>query len=79
MGLIDAFSAEDRVEITTRELITILNERAKAETAFNVAMAMLREGVKPKTVRAVFGLKNDIQPELLNCKTIKEKERKNNA
>ncbi|MBP3573240.1 MAG: hypothetical protein J6J71_01370 [Prevotella sp.] len=74
----DAFGAEDRVEITTRELIAMLDERAKAETAFNVAMAMLREGVKPETVRAVFGLKNDIQPELLNCK-IKEKERKNNA
>lgn len=77
MGLMDAFGAEDRVEITTRELIAMLDARAKAETAFNVTMAMLREGVKPETVRAVFGFKQDMQPELLNCKTIKEK--KNNA
>lgn len=59
--------------------IATLEAKAKAESAFNVAMAMLREGVKPETVRAVFGFKQDIHPELLNCKTIKEKERKNNA
>jgi hypothetical protein len=74
----DAISAEDRVEITTRELISILDDRAKADAAFNIAMAMLREGVKPETVRAVFGFKNDIQPDLLNCKTIKGKEKKSN-
>ncbi len=56
MGLMDAFGAETRVEITVRELIQILDERAKAEANFDVAMAMLREGVSPKTVRAVFGL-----------------------
>ena len=32
------------------------DERAKAESNFDIAMAMLREGVSPKTVRAVFGL-----------------------
>ena len=57
MGLMDAFSAEDRVEITVKELITILDARAKAESAFDITMNMLREGVSPKTVRAVFGYK----------------------
>lgn len=72
MGLMDAFDAEDRVEITTRELIAILDARAQAEVSFNIAMNMLREGVSPKNVRAVFGYKPDIQPVELNCKTIKE-------
>lgn len=56
MGLMDAFGAETRVEITVRELIQLLDERARAEADFNTAMAMLREGVSSKTVRAVFGL-----------------------
>lgn len=57
MGLMDAFGAECRVEITVRELIAILDEKAKAKAGFNVAMDMLREGVAPETVRAVFGFK----------------------
>ena len=57
MGLMDAFGAECRVEITVRELIATLDEKAKAEAGFNVAMDMLREGVAPETVRAVFGFK----------------------
>lgn len=56
MGLIDAFGAETRVEITVRELIALLNERARAEANFTTAMAMLRECVSPETVRAVYGL-----------------------
>lgn len=57
MGLMDAFGAECRVEITVRELIATLDKKAKAEAGFNVAMDMLREGVAPETVRAVFGFK----------------------
>lgn len=77
MGLMDAFSAEDRVEITVKELITILDARAKAESAFEITMNMLREGVSPQTVRAVFGYKPDIKPVMLDCETIKGV--KNNA
>lgn len=63
MGLMDAFGAETRVEITVRELIQVLDERAKAEANFDIAMAMLREGVSPKTVRAVFGLEPVLEEE----------------
>ena len=63
MGLMDAFGAETRVEITVRELIQLLDERAKAEANFDIAMAMLREGVSSKTVRAVFGLEPKLEEE----------------
>ena len=62
MGLMDAFGAEARVEITVRELTALLEARAKAETDFNAAMVMLREGVEPETVRAVFGLEKEKEP-----------------
>lgn len=59
MGLMDAFGAETRVEITVRELTALLKGKAKAEADFNAAMVMLREGVDPETVRAVFGLEKE--------------------
>ena len=62
MGLMDAFGAEARVEITVRELNALLEARAKAETDFNAAMVMLREGVEPDVVRAVFGLEKEKEP-----------------
>lgn len=62
MGLMDAFGAETRVEITVRELTALLNGKAKAEADFNAAMVMLREGVEPETVRAVFGLEKEKEP-----------------
>ncbi len=63
MGLMDAFGAETRVEITVRELIQLLDERARADADFTTTMAMLREGVSPKTVRAVFGLETKSESE----------------
>lgn len=54
MGLIDAFSAEDRVEITVAQLIKILDERARAEANFNITMAMVREGIDPKKILRVY-------------------------
>ncbi len=62
MGLMDAFGAETRVEITVRELTALLDGKAKAEADFNAAMVMLREGVEPETVRAVFGLEKEKEP-----------------
>ena len=62
MGLMDAFGAETRVEITVRELTALLDGKAKAEADFNAAMVMLREGVDPETVRAVFGLEKEKEP-----------------
>ncbi|MBO5557768.1 hypothetical protein [Ruminococcus sp.] len=62
MGLMDAFGAETRVEITVRELNALLKGKAKAEADFNAAMVMFREGVDPKTVRAVFGLEKEKEP-----------------
>lgn len=57
MGLIDAFNAEDRVEITVSQLIKVLNERARVETNFNTAIAMIREGVPSDIICRVFNTK----------------------
>ena len=54
MGLMDAFGAEDRVEITVAQLIKTLDERARAESNFNTAMAMTREGIEPEKILRVF-------------------------
>lgn len=62
MGLMDAFGAETRVEITVRELTALLDGKAKTEADFNAAMVMLREGVEPDVVRAVFGLEKEKEP-----------------
>lgn len=62
MGLMDAFGAETRVEITVRELTALLKGKTKAEADFNAAMVMLREGVEPDVVRAVFGLEKEKEP-----------------
>ena len=35
MGIVDVFSAEDRVEITVSQLISLLRESVKAEMLFN--------------------------------------------
>lgn len=59
MGLIDAFSAEDRVEITVSQLIRTLDERARAEVNFNTAMAMCREGIDPEKILKVYGIKSE--------------------
>lgn len=56
MGLMDAFGAEDRVEITVAQLIKTLDERARAETNFCTAMAMLREGVDPEKILRVYNM-----------------------
>lgn len=58
MGLIDAFSAEDRVEITVAQLIRTLEARTKAETDFNTAMAMCREGIDPEKILKIYGIKS---------------------
>lgn len=56
MGFVDAFSAEDRVEITVSQLIKMLDERARAESNFNTAMAMTREGIDPEKILRVFNM-----------------------
>lgn len=58
MGLMDAFSAEDRVEITVAQLIRTLDERARAEANFDTAMAMCREGIDPEKILKVYGIKS---------------------
>lgn len=57
MGLMDAFGAEDRVEITVAQLIKMLDERARAESNFDVTMAMLREGIDPEKILKVYEVK----------------------
>lgn len=56
MGFVDAFSAEDRVEITVSQLIKMLDERARAESNFCTAMAMTREGIDPEKILRVFNM-----------------------
>ena len=68
MGIIDAFSAEDRVEITVRELIETIDARANAECKFYIAMDMLRQGIRPETVLAVFGY----EPEKINISEVEK-------
>lgn len=58
MGFVDAFSAEDRVEITVSQLIRTLDERARAESNFNTAMAMCREGIDPEKILKIYGIKS---------------------
>ena len=58
MGLMDAFGAEDRVEITVSQLIKTLDERARAEANFNTAMAMCREEIDPEKILRVYGIKS---------------------
>lgn len=59
MGIMDAFSKEDRTEITVDQLITILNERARAEANFYIAMRMCKEGLSPATIARVFDDKKE--------------------
>lgn len=73
MGMMDVFGAETRVEITVRELTALLDEKAKAEADFNAAMVMLREGVAPDVVRAVFGLEKEKEPAAAATATDSEK------
>ena len=55
MGLMDAFGAEDRVEITVAQLIKVLDERARAEADFNTIMAMCSEGIDHKKILKIYG------------------------
>lgn len=59
MGLMDAFNAEDRVEITVAQLIRTLDARARAESDFDTAMAMCREGIDPEKILKVYGIKSN--------------------
>lgn len=56
MGIMDAFSAEDRVEITVAQLIKLLDERARAESNFKIAMAMTRERIDLEKILRVFDM-----------------------
>lgn len=58
MGIMDAFKEEDRLEITVSQLIQTLDARARAETDFNTAMAMLREQIEPEKILRVYGIKS---------------------
>lgn len=57
MNIMDAFSKEDRTEITISQLIEILDNRARAEANFDIAIKMCNEGIAPATIARVF--KND--------------------
>lgn len=58
MGLIDAFSSEDRLELTVSQLITILERKANAVEDFNTAMAMCANNIPSDLIIKVFSTKN---------------------
>lgn len=43
-------------KITVSQLIKMLDERARAESNFNTAMAMTREGIDPEKILRVFNM-----------------------
>lgn len=53
-GIMDAFSKEDRAEITVSQLIEILDDRARAKANFGIAIKMCNEGIAPATIARVF-------------------------
>lgn len=58
MGLMDAFSSEDRVELTVSQLIRILECRANALEDFNTAMAMCENNISSDLIAKIFSTKN---------------------
>lgn len=59
MGLMDAFSSEDRLELTVSQLIAILEAKANALEDFNTAMAMCSNGISSDVILKVFSTKNE--------------------
>ena len=59
MGLIDAFSKEDRVEITVSQLISTIESAEKAATRFHTAMAMIEAGIPGKKIMETFVKKKE--------------------
>lgn len=56
-SIVDAFSKEDRAEIAISQLIKVLDDRARAEANFDIAIKMCNEGIAPAIIARVFDKK----------------------
>ena len=61
MGIIEAFTKEDRVELTVSQLITILDERAKEKAEKDVILKLCNS--KRITAPQIYKIFNETQEE----------------
>ena len=59
MGIMDAFSKEDRVEITVSQLIATIENGERAAARFHTAMAMIEAGIPAKKIMETFVIMNE--------------------
>ena len=52
--ILDAFSKEDRTEITISQLIQLIDDRARAEAKADILLTMCRNGIAPEDIAGVF-------------------------
>lgn len=52
--IIDAFSKEDRTEITVSQLIQLIDDRARAEAKADIILRMCRNGITSEDIIGVF-------------------------
>lgn len=59
MGIMDAFSKEDRVEITVSQLISTIESAERAAARFHTVMAMIEAGIPAKKIMDTFVIMNE--------------------
>lgn len=52
--ILDAFSKEDRTEITVSQLIQLIDDRARAEAKADIILRMCRNGITSEDIIGVF-------------------------
>lgn len=52
--ILDAFSKEDRTEITVSQLIQLIDDRARAEAKADIMLRMCRNGITSEDIIGVF-------------------------
>lgn len=52
--ILDAFSKEDRTEITISQLIQLIDDRARAEAKADILLRMCRTGIAPEDIAGMF-------------------------
>lgn len=52
--ILDAFSKEDRTEITVSQLIQLIDDRARAEAKADIILRMCRNGITSEDIVGVF-------------------------
>ena len=52
--ILDAFSKEDRTEITVSQLIQLIDDRARAEARADIMLRMCRNGIASEDIAGIF-------------------------